>query len=79
MSVRQHLISLIETFGKAKGISPSRVTTLAMNSGHIYARLVEGGNITIDRLEAAVSWFSDNWPEGTDWPEGIARPEKEAA
>lgn len=55
-------------------MSPSRVTTLVMNSGHLYQRLVDGSDITVGRLEAAVRWFSAHWPEDAPWPEGIARP-----
>jgi hypothetical protein len=69
MNLRQHLITLIDAFAKARGISGSRVTTLAMNSGNMYRTLVEGGN-----MDATIQWFSDNWPEGVAWPEGLARP-----
>lgn len=74
MNSRQHLLDLIDAFAAAKGLSGSRVTTLAMNSGSVYRLLREGKDITVGRLESAVRWLSDNWPDGTDWPEGIARP-----
>lgn len=74
MNLRQHLLTLIHTFATARGVSGSRVTTLAMNSGNVYRTLVEGGNITLDRIDTAIQWFSDNWPEGVDWPDGLARP-----
>ncbi len=74
MNARQHLLNLIDAFAAAKGVSGSRVTTLAMNSGAVYRALREGKDITVGRLESAVRWFSDNWPDGTDWPEGSARP-----
>lgn len=74
MNTRQHLIAIIERFAEIKGLSPSRVTTLALNSGHIYRRLVDGSDITVGRLEDAVQWFSNNWPSDTAWPEGLRRP-----
>ena len=74
MNIRQHLVTLIDAFAAARGVSGSRVTTLAMGSGNVYRTLTEGGNITLDRVENAIQWFSDNWPEGTDWPEGLSRP-----
>ena len=74
MSLRQHLITLIETYAKAKGISASRVATIVLSSGAMYRRLVDGFDITVGRAEGAIRWFSANWPEGAEWPEGIARP-----
>lgn len=78
MNFRQHLLGLIDAFAAAKGLSGSRVTTLAMNSGSVYRFLREGKDITVGRLESAVRWFSDNWPADLPWPEGIARPAAKA-
>ena len=74
MNARQHLLTLIDTFAEAKGVSGSRVTTLAVNSGSVYRFLREGKDITVGRFETAVRWLSDNWPDGVLWPDGIARP-----
>lgn len=79
MNIRQHLLALIDTYAAARQISGSRVTTIAMGSGNVYRTLLEGGNITLKRVDEAVEWFSANWPEGTDWPEGIARPQPKPA
>lgn len=73
------MIVLIDTYATAKGISPSRVATILFSSGAKYRQLVEGADINVGRLESALIWFSENWPDGTAWPEGIARPEKREA
>ena len=78
MNARQHLLNLIDAFAQAKGLSGSRVTTMAMNSGSVYRFLKDGKDITVGRLEMAVRWLSDNWPADTPWPEGIARPQPAA-
>jgi len=74
MSYRQHLILLIEAFANARGLSPSRVSTIALNAGHTYQSLVDGKDITVGRFERAMRWFSANWPDGLEWPEGVDRP-----
>lgn len=75
MNLREHLITLIEAYAKAKKLSTSRVSSLLFSSGIKYEQLVSGADITVGRLEDAVRWLSANWPEGTDWPQGITRPE----
>ena len=74
MNLRDHLISLIETYAAAKGISPSHVSTMQFSSGSKYRELKEGRDITVGRLEAAVAWFDANWPDDVPWPEGLPRP-----
>jgi hypothetical protein len=79
MNYRQHLILLIETFASARGLSPSRVSTVALNAGHTYQNLLDGKDITVGRFERAMRWFSENWPEDAEWPADVPRPTAEAA
>ena len=74
MDYRKHLLTLIEVFADAKNLSPSRVTTLVMNSGAVHKNLTEGKDITVGRLEDAMQWFSSNWPADLDWPAHVPRP-----
>ena len=74
MNARHHLIKLIETFAEAKKLSPSRVGTMLFSSGAKYRQLVEGADINVGRLEAAVLWLDEQWPESCKWPEGLTRP-----
>ena len=74
MDYRKHLLTLIEVFADAKNLSPSRVTTLVMNSGAVHKNLTEGKDITVGRLEDAMQWFSANWPADLDWPAHVPRP-----
>lgn len=79
MNLRQHLLTILETYARERGLAPSYVATQCFGSGTMYRRLVDGADITVSRLEAAASWFSDRWPEDVPWPEGIARPAKSEA
>lgn len=74
MNMREHFITLIEAYAKAKGLRVSTVSNMLFSSGIKYDQLVSGADITVGRLEGAVAQISANWPEGADWPEGIARP-----
>ncbi|MEN5297711.1 hypothetical protein ABE530_05070 [Brucella sp. TWI559] len=55
-------------------MSISRVSTLVFADGKVLTRISNGGDLTTGRFEAAISWFSDNWPTGVDWPSEIVRP-----
>ena len=74
MNLRQHLLTLIESFAAAKDLSPSRVTTIVLGSGNMHRRLAEGKDINVGRLEEAVAWFDAHWPADAAWPEGLPRP-----
>jgi hypothetical protein len=79
MNLREHLISLIEIYAKAKGLSPSRVGHVLFSSGTKYRELTEGKDITLARFEAAIKFFDANWPDDVPWPEGLQRPSLVAA
>lgn len=50
------------------------MSTLVFADGKVLTRISSGGDLTTGRFEAAISWFSDNWPAGVDWPSDINRP-----
>jgi hypothetical protein len=43
------------------------------------AQLEAGKDIQVTRLEKAIQWLSDNWPEGAEWPREVMRPDTRAA
>lgn len=80
LNLREQLVLLARAYGAAKRLSLSTISTTVLSNGLILSRMAEGeADVTTARLEGAMKWFSDNWPENTEWPKGIARPEKEAA
>lgn len=72
------LLSLIDAFCVARGISEARASTLIFNGGARVAQIRGGADIGVRRTEAAMLWISENWPEGADWPSDIPRPVREA-
>jgi hypothetical protein len=83
MNLVSRLLTVADAFGVSRGLSPSRVSTLAFGDGKVIARLRDGRDVTTNRYEAAMQWFSDHWPETAEWPDGVMRPtpapQKEAA
>lgn len=75
MSLIDQLLQISAAYRAARGLSVARVSYLAFGDGKVLSGLANAGrDITTRRLEAAVQWFSDNWPEHATWPEQIHRP-----
>lgn len=69
-----HLLTLVEQYCAATGLSEARVATLVRNYGGFFKRVRDGGAFTNRTYERVLQWFSDNWPAGEAWPEAVARP-----
>lgn len=75
MDYREQLISLVESMGKARGLSEARIANLAGCDSRFFVRMREGGGCRVDTMTRVVQFFSDNWPKDTRWPDCIKRPE----
>lgn len=74
MTLKERLLKVSETYAIAKQLSVSRVSTIVFADGKVLDRLQGTADLTTGRFEAAMAWFSANWPDGAEWPEGIERP-----
>lgn len=79
MSAIDDLLRLSHVYGAAVKIEQSTVSWRLFGDNKKLAALVAGKDIQVKRLEAAIHWFSDNWPDGAEWPEGVTRPERTEA
>lgn len=70
----QHLFRLIDAYRLARDVSDARVSTLLFNDGGRIGELRSGGDIGTRRLDRAIQWFSDNWPDKAEWAADIDRP-----
>ena len=75
----EHLLTVVDAFRDARGVSDSRVSTLLFNDGKRITTLRKGGDIGSRSLAAAFQWFSDHWPEPAKWPADVQRPVKTVA
>lgn len=74
MRTKTNLLKVAKAYADARGLSLPRVSSIVFNDGQVLTRLEQGKNITIDRCDKAIDWFSANWPEKTKWPIRIHRP-----
>ena len=77
MSGIDDLLTVARQYGKLEGVPLSTVSSRALDDGKKLRALEGGADISVGRLERALLWFSENWPDG-DWPDGISRPLAEA-
>lgn len=81
MSRRRYRIDefaiVARAFAAARGVSIARASHLIFQDGQkLGAILDKGADLTSRRLDTAIWWISDNWPDGADWPAGVARPRR---
>lgn len=75
MTLTDHLLIVSDAYAAARKLSRSRVSTIVFGDGRKLDLMHEqGADIRTRRFEAAMRWFSNNWPEGADWPEAVPRP-----
>lgn len=74
MRLNEALICISDIYCAARKLSRARVSTIIFNSGMTLDRIAEGKNFTNKSYETALTYFSENWPEGAVWPEHIVRP-----
>ena len=75
MKLKASVILVAAEYGRAVGLKDGRVSTLVFGSGDRLKRLREGRDGLSEKLEEALQWFSDRWPENTLWPDPVLRPE----
>ena len=71
------LVTLIQSFAAARGISVSYASRLLTGSGDTVDRVTAGASVTARRAETILRRASQRWPAGRDWPAGIPRPAPE--
>lgn len=76
MNTVASLLSVVDAYRVAREVSDARVSTLVLNDGSRITEIRSGKDIGSRRLDRALQWFSDNWPEGAIWPDDVMRPEK---
>ena len=70
----EHLLILARAYAASIGKPLSTVSSRIFDDGKKLDAIAAGADLYSGRLNKAVQWFSDNWPDGLDWPEGVSRP-----
>jgi hypothetical protein len=77
MNAIEQLLAVSSAYRDARGLSVSRTSFLVFGDGKVLKELGAGErDITTRRLEGALRWFSENWPDGAEWPAEVSRPER---
>jgi hypothetical protein len=77
MSGIEQLLKVARRYGEIEGVTLSTVSSRALDDGKKLRALELGADINVGRLERALRWFSENWPDG-EWPSDVPRPICEA-
>lgn len=73
------VLTLAEKFAGANELELVTVSSRVFGDSKKLAAIRGGADLTLERADKAVRWFSENWPASAPWPSDVARPQKEAA
>ena len=75
MSSIDSLLAVAHAYADAEKIDLSAVSWRALGDTKKLPMIEQDGrDIQVRRLEKAMQWFSDHWPENAVWPREIHRP-----
>jgi hypothetical protein len=77
MNLREKILLVSDIYCAANGRGRKRVSTLALSRGSKLDDIASGADLTTRSYEAAMLWFSNNWPDGVEWPAAVHRPAPE--
>ncbi len=72
-------LNLVGLYRKHTGLAESTVSHRLFNDGKRIEMLRDGRDVGIRKVEDAVQFLSDNWPDAVVWPKKIERPKTSAA
>jgi hypothetical protein len=74
-----HLLSLSDRFIEATSVKEVTLSHRVFGDSKKLAAIRNGADITLSRFNAALEWFSVNWPDDAEWPVSVPRPVTENA
>ena len=69
-----HLTTLADVYGRALTLEEKTVSSRVFQDSKKLGAIRAGSDITVGRYNAALEWFSANWPSDAVWPDGVPRP-----
>jgi hypothetical protein len=73
----EHLIKVAREYGRVTKVAEKTVSSRVFQDSKKLTAIRSGADITVGRYNAALAWFSENWPEKGKWPNEVPRPEHE--
>lgn len=74
-----HLLAVADAYMIATSVKEVTLSHRLFGDSKKLTALRTGADITLTRFNAALAWFSENWPDETAWPASVARPVAERA
>lgn len=74
-----HLITVADAYRAATNTEDKTVSSRVFQDSKKLGAIRGGADITVGRYNAALAWFSANWPDGAAWPHDVPRPAGEVA
>ncbi|CAI3960627.1 unnamed protein product [Commensalibacter communis] len=73
----EKFILLCSLYCEYKKISASTLSNRVLNNGSTLKKIIAGdSSMTYRKLQEAIKWLSDHWPEDQQWPDYIERPKE---
>lgn len=70
----EHLLTLADSYVRATSLEDVTLSHRLFGDSKKLGALRNGADITVTRFNAALLWFSTNWPTGAEWPSDVFRP-----
>lgn len=74
MKLTEQLLTVAREYARAEDVPLSKVSWRVLGDTRRLAAIEAGSDVWASRFEAAMAWFSANWPESAIWPAEIVRP-----
>lgn len=71
--LRRALRKIGDIYASASDLKSSTVWARAVGDARFIERIESGKGFTVKTYDAAMEWFSDNWPDGAEWPTDVSR------
>ncbi len=76
----EQLLSVVDAYKTATGVTlDTTVSYRVFGDSKKLGSMRSGADITTRRFNAALEWFSNNWPENSPRPVGLPSPDEDAA
>lgn len=69
-----HLLALADEYQRVDPVEDKTLSFRVFGDSKKLSALRDEADITTGRFNAAIQWFSVNWPHGADWPIDVPKP-----
>lgn len=74
-----HLLTVADEYRRAAKVEDKTISSRVFQDSKKLTAIRGGSDITVGRYNAALEWFSANWPDDAVWPHDVPRPVAEVA